>query len=246
MGGVIRDYLSAVRTVLASDPRHLGTVLVGSYASGDFDPRHSDLDVIAVFREALPEAARRRLTSALEHEALPCPAHGLDLLAYRRSEARHPSPELEYEFSIATGPEWDDDISFGGRYPGGLIDLAAARQFGTTLEGAEVESLVGPVQREWVDDQLLQSLHWHLDQIHDPFHDPLGTNAVLNACRAVHFIRTGSLVSKTAGAAAFLHHPDADLVTDALRVRRSPGPSRLDRDRVVGFLTKAVAAFDVP
>ncbi len=244
MGDGIHEYLEAVRGTLASERSHVATILVGSLASGDFDPASSDLDLIVLFEAALSFSVKEELTAALRHEEMPCPARGLDLIAYARSEVRRPSADIHFEFSISSGRDWQDDVSFGGAYPGGLIDLAAARQFGTTLENFPVGSLIGPVDRDSLRFELARSLHWHIRKVHDPFHDPLGVNAVLNACRALHFVRSGLLVSKSRGAEVYLDGRESDLVRSAQTLRRGSPSSRLPKAAVVTFLEMALAEID--
>lgn len=239
----VREYLEAVQGVLSAQDGYVATVLVGSLASNDFEPASSDLDLISLFRSPLSRKTKERLISGLTHRAIPCPAHGLDLVAYVQAETVEPSSGLTYEFSLWSGLTLQDDLSFGGPYPGGLIDLAAARHFGSVLEGGPTGSLIGPVDADLLRVELRRSLDWHLHRIHDPFHDPLGANAVLNACRAVHFLRWGNLVSKTRGAAGFRRGPHADLVRAALAARRSPAAVPLPRDRVSAFLAGALKEF---
>ncbi|HSM05401.1 MAG TPA: aminoglycoside adenylyltransferase domain-containing protein [Longimicrobiales bacterium] len=240
----VSAYLDAVRNILSQQDGYVATVVVGSLASEDFDPARSDLDLIPLYEAPLTREEKVRITSRLRHRALPCPAHGLDLVAYVRAEVRGPSPAPTLEFSISSGATWKDDISFDEVYPGGLIDLAAARQFGSTLEGVPVASLVGPVDPDQVLAEIRRSLNWHLDKIHDPFHDPLGSNAVLNACRGLHFQRTGALVSKSAGAAGFLDGVHGDLVRRALETRTSMFADPLPKAEVVAFVGEAAARCD--
>lgn len=243
MNTAMRDYLDAVVAVLSTHDGYLASVLVGSLASHDFQAASSDVDLIALFRAPLARGDKEALTARLNHRALPCPARGLDLIAYLHAETRDPSAELAYEFSIASGATWEDEISFGGPYPGGLIDLAAAHEFGSVLEGSGVASSIGPVDRGLLREELRLSLLWHLDHIHDPFHDPTGSNAVLNACRALHFLRSGELVSKAQGAKGFLAGSDAGLVRSALEARRSPKGAPLARDRVSAFVRRVLEEF---
>lgn len=240
----LRGYLDGVRGILTDVPGYVATVVVGSLASNDFSLDHSDIDLIPLYEAPLKRDAKTGITSRLRHRVLPCPAHGLDLVAYTMREVREPSRTPELDFAISTGPDWEDHVSLGERYPGGLIDLAAARQFGSTLEGIAVSTLIGHVDSSWVADELGGSLRWHLDKIHDPFHDPLGSNAVLNACRALHFLRSGSLVSKAQGAAEFLDGVHGHLVERALQARRSTSARPLPKEEVLAFVREAAKEFE--
>lgn len=238
------DYLDAVRRVLSEQPGYVATVIVGSLASGDFDQAHSDIDLIPLYDGPLAPAAKDDLTSRLRHRALPCPAHGLDLVAYSVREVQAPSPAPYLEFALSSGARWSDEVSFGEAYPGGLIDLAAARQFGTTLDGVAVPSLIGPVSAAGLLSELGRSLHWHLGRVHDPFHDPLGANAVLNACRALHCLQTGELVSKARGAQAYRHGAHGPLVERALATRLDLAAPTLPKHEVVAFVRAAAHEFE--
>lgn len=240
MSGTIQEYLEMVRERLASRSGYAATVVTGSLASDDFVPKHSDVDLIVVFDAGLPEATKTDVTGMLSHATLPCPAKGLDLVAYAASEIINPSFNLHFDFSISTGEAWRDDISFGGPYPGGLIDLALARESGHSLEGIAVQGLIGPVNPKQLQFELANSIRWHLDKIHDPFHDPFGINATLNACRALYFMKSGSLVSKSQGARHLLEQAGSALAEQALRMHRRPDPARLPKEEVVAFLTAAI------
>ena len=70
-------------------PRRPGCRLVGAYAAGSvgldaYEPGRSDVDVALVCEDALAPVRKQRLVSSLRHEALPCPARGLELVVYRR------------------------------------------------------------------------------------------------------------------------------------------------------------------
>ena len=82
---------------------------MGSAALGDFDPARSDLDVQAVTHRALTLAEREAIARALEHEALPVPARGLEFVALR---ARRPRATAAYRLNLNTGQRMDRDVSF--------------------------------------------------------------------------------------------------------------------------------------
>lgn len=218
--------------------------LVGSLATDDFVAARSDIDLVIVVHTSLPREAKPALARALDHRTLPCPAHGLDLIVYGRRALTEVSRAPNYEFSISTGTEWETDVSFGGPYPGGLIDLAASRQVGRSLLGPHPRDFVGEIPERWVAEEQLASLRWHLDRVHDPFHDPFGSNAVLNACRALHYLVGGAFVSKTEGAEWLLRARPAPVVTEALECRRHQAAHRLDRSEVVSFVRYAIAEFE--
>jgi predicted nucleotidyltransferase len=238
----IERVISACREVTGN--RLEAAWVVGSLATGDFAAARSDLDLVVVLQTGVPQEAKAELAQALDHRMLACPAHGLDLIIYRERVLVGIPRAPEYEFSISTGNEWETDVSFGGPYPGGLIDLAASRQTGRSLHGPHPRDLVGAIPEHWILEELLASLRWHLDKVHDPFHDPLGSNAVLNACRALHYLVVGDFVSKSAGAEWFLRTRSVPVVAEALEGRLHPSRGRLDHTAVRSFLRQAIVDFE--
>jgi len=243
MEGVVRDYLdmvvAAARDVVAG--KLAATWAVGSLATGELDLRCSDLDVIAVSARPLDAGERTSLAHRLSHSRLECPAHGLDFILYAESELRSLRRTPCYEFSISTGPDWQDDVGAGGLYAGGILDLELARTRGVTLAGVTPGQVIAPVPMSWIREEAVNSVRWHKTRIHDSFHDPFGTNAVLNACRASRLLRTGELVSKSEGARWRLSQQPEEVVVAALQARGQCGRERLDYAMVLGFVDKVLA-----
>ena len=78
VAGYLRELTERLREVL--DRRLVGAWVVGSSALGDFDPRRSDIDVQAVCSERPSRAELLRLAGLVSHDALPCPARGLEFV----------------------------------------------------------------------------------------------------------------------------------------------------------------------
>ena len=243
---LLNDYLHSVVSTCHSE---LGDNLfalwsVGSLVGDDFLPDRSDLDLLAVSSGAVSQGAKDRLAQGLSHRSLPCPALGLDLLFYRFSEVTTVTRRPVYEFSFSSGDTWEEDVSFGGPYPGGLIDLSTARGIGRSLFGPPPQDVIGPISADWVLEELREGLRWHLEKIHHPFHDPTGSNAVLNACRAHHFHRDQEFVSKTEGARLFLEIRDVEIVRSALSSRARANLQPLDWAQVHAFVQSVLDDFD--
>ena len=238
MGHDLREYLDRVIAVIGEvvGDGLVALWAVGSLATGDFDERTSDVDLIGVFGASLEEREAEALAGALSHGRLACPAHGLDLIAYLEAELGALRRTPEYEFSLSTGRDWEDEVGRGGPYAGGIPDLALARSRGVPLAGPLPAQVLAPVPAAWVGEEVVDAIRWHKDRIHDPFHDPQGTNAVLNACRACCFLHTGELVSKSEGALWMLRRHDEEVVRMALASRREAASDPLDRRQVMTFL----------
>ena len=238
----LQQAVSACRQV-AQEPLAAAWV-VGSLATGDFAAARSDIDLFVVTRAGLPQETKEELAQALDCRVIACPAHGLDLIIYRKGELEGIPRTPEFEFSISTGIEWETDVSFGGPYPGGLIDIAISCQIGCSLQGPHPREFVGPIPDRWVVEELRASLQWHLGKVHDPFHDPLGSNAVLNACRALHYLVEGTFVSKSVGAEWFLRTQSVPVVAEALECRVRQSSVALDHTEIVLFLRQVIAQLE--
>ena len=140
-----------------------GAWLGGSAALGDFAPQHSDLDIQAVATEIVPEPDRRELALALSHEALPCPARGLEFVLYAEPDL-HRADGPAFQLNLNTGarmarhvaldPAEDPRFWF-------VIDVAIARSHGRRLAGAPPELVLPELPRELVLRALLESIAWH-------------------------------------------------------------------------------------
>lgn len=243
----VRAYVDAVIEACEEEigPNLVSAWIVGSLAAGDFDRRRSDIDLLMSCAAPLNDRIKKSLGRRLTHSALPCPAHGVDLLIYPVAELAPLPRAPRYEFSISSGVDWHDDIGLGGHYPGGLVDLAAARSFGIPILGLPPEEAVGLCPREWIIEELLNGVRWHTTKLYDPFHDPTGSNAVLNACRSLHFFLSGVLVSKSAGARWLLQRRVAPVVAEALAAREAGGSvDRLAQPDVLAFLDVVLEELD--
>lgn len=235
----VRAYLASVGDVCADVlGENLEAIWVGgSLATGDFDTRRSDVDLLVISKNALLDDDKTALGQRLRHSSLQCPGHGLDLLVYRAPEIAVLPRVPHYEFSMASGIEWDDEISRGGPYPGGIIDLALAHQCGVPLLGSAPRDTMTRCPEVWIVEELRNGVEWHKTRIHDPFHDPSGANAVLNACRALYFLSRRVLASKSAGAEWLLSTRPTPVVAKALSQRQEGTTTdRLDAAEVLDFL----------
>ena len=78
----------------------------GSYALGAYEHGRSDVDVTAVVAGPLDDATKQRLVDALRHEALPCPASGLELVRLpARHDRRSATIDPGFELNLNTGAQ---------------------------------------------------------------------------------------------------------------------------------------------
>ena len=182
------SYLSALVERLRAV---LGDALIGIYPTGSlaldgYAPGRSDLDIIAVVeRAARPVLAA--LVTRIGHDALPCPAAGLELVLYERDAlAAAAGSGAGFALNLNTGRELPPKVEFGPTageptfwYP---IDRAICRQRDGSLVGPAPRTVLPPVPFEALLPVVTDSVRAHLDALADH-----GDNAVLNGCRSLRF-----------------------------------------------------------
>ncbi len=184
----VRDYLATLtgrgRTLLGAD-------LVGVYAGGSlalhgFRPGRSDIDVAVVSTDALTDPQKHALVERLRQESLPCPARGLELVAYRAAVAAAGDPAPGFEVELNTGPRmaFRATTDPARRPPAdGLfwyaIDRSILAAHGRALTGPPAAAVFGSPPEPALVQLLIESLRWHLAS-----DTPVTDDAVLNACRA--------------------------------------------------------------
>jgi hypothetical protein len=237
----VRAYLAELARRCAAE---FGDDLVGVYVGGSlaldgYRPGRSDIDSAVVCRDVLSESAKRTLVDRLRHEALPCPARGVELVVYRAEVAAAGGAEPGFEVELNTGarmgfratfdpadrPEADGSFWYA-------IDRSILAGNGRALVGPPAARVFGSPPDDVLVGLLVRSLDWHLAS---PV--PLADDAVLNACRALHRSRTGVWPSKAAAGRAVLADAGADreLIGQAMAAREGGPPP--DPGRVRRFLT---------
>ncbi|MFE9870991.1 hypothetical protein ACFYON_10115 [Micromonospora sp. NPDC005686] len=125
----IRDYLAELlrrcRDVLGDDL--VGAYATGSVGLGAYQPGRGDVDVALPAAAPLPETTKRTLVDRLRHEALPCPARGLELVVYRRDVAASGTPEPGFEVEVNTGAAMPFRATYAARRGGPPPSGPAAR-----------------------------------------------------------------------------------------------------------------------
>ncbi|MGH3098353.1 MAG: aminoglycoside adenylyltransferase domain-containing protein [Streptosporangiales bacterium] len=199
-------YVTNVAALLAGvlGASYVGAYLHGSAVLGDFDPRRSDIDVLAVCEEPTRAEVVGDIAAALNEESLPCPAAGLEFSLVTRYVAAGPTARPPFELHLTTAPG-DAKVVFGRGHPGDtdlVLHLAVCRQAGRLVgSGAEPASVFAPVPRPLVFGQLTAELRWAVERSKAEY-------TVLNACRAWLFASGGVFVSKLDGGRWALRHAD--------------------------------------
>jgi Nucleotidyltransferase domain len=190
----------------------VGVYLAGSGALGGYLQGRSDVDVAVVVRNPLERAQKEELVAALRHEALPCPARGLELVVYAHGRAL---PELNLNtgermaFLASFEPGTDSPHWF-------VLDRAIIGRRGLVLSGPPpAEALVPPSEDE-ILEALGVGLQWYRDRPDEPRDD-----AVLNALRTRAYLGRGEWLSKAEAVELLL-----DEVSASVESRRRPPPAR--------------------
>jgi hypothetical protein len=233
-----RAYLEELaRRIAAVTGRNLvGVYAGGSFALGDYQPGRSDLDVTTVVESRLSTEEKHTLVAATQHESLPCPARGLELVVYRRDVVEAPSAEPNFELNLNTGESMKfrlDLESDPNERHWFTLDRAILAAAGIRILGLPAGDVFRPIPRTVVIPLLRESLAWYLRE------EAPADDAVLNACRALVFAEEARWTSKpAAGEWAMRRVDDAELVADAIAARTSGRP--VDPARARAFVQRTL------
>lgn len=176
----------------------VGMYVHGSLAMDGFNPCKSDIDFIIVCeREPEGEVKRNIVDATIAYMAI-APAKGLEMHLMLREDCKSSSypPRFVLHWSPAHVMNYlKDPVDYTGWMKGEDPDLAAhlnvVYQRGICWNGAPVRDIFAPVPREAYLKSILNDAEWSDDDA--MYH-------VLNRCRTLGYLRTGSVMSKHEGA----------------------------------------------
>ncbi len=185
-----------------------GLFLHGSLATGDFAPRRSDLDLLALVRRPLSSRTRRTMIEAmLAVSGRPFPIE-MSIVARRDLDPwRHPAPfqlhwsedwRDHFRRQLADGSwrRWHRDRPRDGDL---AAHLAMARARGIALVGPRPAAALPFIPARDLQDSLLSDGRWASRLLAK---EPgMHRYAVSNACRRLALARHGFLLSKSEGLA---------------------------------------------
>jgi len=234
-GAVADDVASFVRELAhrlatAGPGMLVGVYVHGSAVLGDFQSGASDVDILVVVQDRIPESSIQAMARILA-EVVVWPGTGVEASVVEESAARMPSPPWPYQVHINTSTAerktlWckpgsgDSDL---------ILYYALTRQAGWAAYGPPPTEVVGEVGRLLVAAQLAAELRWAINYASESY-------AVLNTCRALRWSTEVMLCSKTAGGTWALSRG----VVPAL-VRQALPDRRTHRKRAVGPQASAFA-----
>ena len=223
----------------------VGAYFVGSIALGGFVPGESDIDIVAVCEQQLPESTRRALATALLDVAADCPTRGLEFTLYHRAAASSPPVGADFDLNVNGGPGMEivvrvvPDGQPGFWY---VLDRAIAHRHGVAIVGDPAAEVFADVPRPRVLGAMLESMLWHRA------HEGATLHSVLNAARAWRFAEEDVLGSKLEGASwARSRWRDPSLIDAAVDLRNGR-PARLgesDVDELLDHVGRALDAAEI-
>jgi predicted nucleotidyltransferase len=230
VNALLRTLLSEVRAILGAG--FLGMYLSGSLAMGDFD-ESSDIDVLVVTADALPEEVVSALAGMHERLSAANPRWGVELevsyIPWRAVRRYDPADDLHPYIGRGEslrieehGREWD-------------IQRHMIRERGIVLAGPVARTLIDPVLPDDLRRAVLVTLREVWPQhFHDPTElHPRGYRSyiVLTGCRMLYTLEHGTVASKPVAARwaqDALGSRWATLIEWAVAARRAPHSGRLD------------------
>jgi predicted nucleotidyltransferase len=195
----------------------VATYVHGSVALGGFVTGRSDVDVLVIAEDvAVADEELSSAAAALHALAGGAPGRGLELSVVAARHAREPGPPWPFLLHVTTG-EHETKTVLGIRHAGDpdlLMHYVVCRSAGIAVRGPAPTELIGEVPRADVLDHLEDELTWALHHAPEAY-------AVLNACRALAYLETETIMSKIDGARYALDREGTrDLIVGAIEMQQ--------------------------
>ncbi|MEO7910410.1 MAG: aminoglycoside adenylyltransferase domain-containing protein [Roseiflexaceae bacterium] len=196
---VLQELVTSIQAILGET--FVAACLQGSFAVGDFD-RDSDADFVIVIKQELSDEQVRALQ--IMHERV----YNLDCAWAQHLEGSYFPKDVLRHADRRNQPLWY--LDHGSRslirstHCNTLIVRLVVREHGVALAGSDPAALVDPIPVELLRQEIRgvmhdwwQSIRANPEQLNNRFYQ---TYAVLNYCRMLHDLVTGTVGSKRAGA----------------------------------------------
>jgi hypothetical protein len=186
----LQQVVARLRSVL--DDLLIGVYVIGGVAFDEYHPESSDLDVYAVVRRPLKPDQKLSVANCCSHRMLRCPARRLELVVLSVRAAQQHSAVPQWELNFNTGARQPEHL---GLDPGSepshwfLVDLAIAHEHGIALLGPPARELIVAPEAAEVRAAQAEVVAWYA-------RNELGQDTVTAACRAWHWLETGSFAGK--------------------------------------------------
>jgi len=247
----MEDYLRLLDAFTAESKHILGAHLTGVYlhgsaAMGCFNPRKSDLDLLVVIKDKIPNSIKRLyMDMAVRLNAL-APEKGIEFSIIREDVCRpfvYPTP-FELHFSISHLAWYcSNPTDYINKMRGTDPDLAAHVTIlyhrGKTLCGKDIKTVFSEVRPEDYWDSIVRDVeNAAADILKAPVY------VILNLCRVLAYKRDGLILSKSEGGEwglANLPALYADLIRVAVTEYRSSLPAGWDKKPLHNFAAYMLA-----
>jgi len=196
----------------------IGVYLHGSLALNDFKPDRSDIDLVVVTKNILPDDILEKLKEI--HQKITSSnssyAKRIECIYIPIESLKNYKEENAYFPCLHIGGDFYTD-GFG------LLEKHVLREKGIVIQGPEPKSFIKPVSANELKRAALNSLkEWWLPKLKD--HSKLKADdyqvyAILTMCRALYTIQRGEITSKTAAsqyAKQIFDHKWIELIDEAL------------------------------
>jgi hypothetical protein len=203
VNAVLHDLLARIQAILGA--QLVGMYVVGSLALGDFDPQHSDLDLIIVTVGTLSDetvAALRDVHQRFDQSASAWAAH-LDAVYIPQDVLREPFPTAAHYPVL----EWPEPLVLKPLESGWPIQRYTLREHGIVVSGPDPRSLLAPVHPDGLRQVSVAIVKRWQAQAHSEqewiawLKEPANlTFVVLTLCRLLYTLDTGAVASKPAAA----------------------------------------------
>ena len=179
----------------------VGVYLHGSAVMGCFNPEKSDIDLIVVVRDTVPDDRKRQFMEMVVTLNEKAPAKGIEMSIVKAGICRpfaYPTP-FELHFSSGTlGWYKSDPEGYIQNMKGEDKDLAAHFMIitnrGKTLYGKPIEEVFGEVDRKYYLDSIWSDIENAEEDILDN-----SMYIILNLTRVLAYCRDGVILSKKEG-----------------------------------------------
>ena len=190
----VQGYRAAVQQIIVDE---LGDRLVGCYAYGsvlsqEFVPGRSDLDLLTLTRDWLPQSIEQTVIERLRTLSRPAAIKGLDIWFLPLASSLRPGETPRYQVRMLTTLDFVyRDLQSPYRDPRLPMLLAICRNHSVAVVGPPPIQVFGRVPLAGIIGGMLADLGSQA-----PAH-----YRVLNACRDLHFLLEGRMCSKFQGVA---------------------------------------------
>jgi streptomycin 3"-adenylyltransferase len=179
--------------------------LHGSACLGGWNAERSDVDLLVVVEDGVPDASLEPMIDVLVDRAPVCPGKGIECSVVSRSAVssiRDRWPFLAHIAMDADGVRRGFPVSPDASDPDLLMHFAVCRVAGIAVFGPAPDDLIASVDRAHVLAYLADEMEWGLAHGGASY-------ALLNACRALEYLEHDRIISKIDGGRAALHREDA-------------------------------------